>query len=112
MLPIANAYGIEPYHFAIIFLLNLEIAYLMPPLGINLFIASVRFGRSVTFLYRSIVAFIAVLFIALMIVCYVPIITTWLPDKIQEDELTTSGSVSEATPATGKSLAVLPPGLR
>jgi C4-dicarboxylate transporter, DctM subunit len=88
MLPIAKAYGLEPYHFAIIFLLNLEIAYLAPPLGINLFISSVRFGRSVTYLYRSVLAFIAVLFVALMIVCYVPILTTWLPNKINEDEIT------------------------
>jgi TRAP-type C4-dicarboxylate transport system permease large subunit len=89
MLPIAKAYGLDPYHFAIIFLLNLEIAYLAPPLGINLFISSVRFGRSVTYLYRSVLAFIAVLFVALMIVCYVPVITTWLPDKINDEDITT-----------------------
>lgn len=87
MLPIARAYGLEPYHFAIIFLLNLKIAYLAPPLGINLFISSVRFGKSVTQLYRSIIPFIVVLFIALMIVCYVPVITTWLPNKLKEEDI-------------------------
>lgn len=87
VLPLARAYGLDPYHFAIIFLLNLEIAYLMPPLGINLFISSIRFGRPVTSLYSSVWSFIAVLFATLMVVSYVPILTTWLPSKVQSDEL-------------------------
>ena len=66
MLPMARAYGFDPYHFAIIFLLNLEIAYLMPPLGINLFISSIRFGRSVTYLYRSVMVFIGILVLGLV----------------------------------------------
>jgi tripartite ATP-independent transporter DctM subunit len=88
VLPLARAYGIDPYHFAIIFLLNLEIAYLMPPLGINLFISSIRFGRPVTQLYRSVLPFIGVLFVTLMVVSYVPGITTWLPNKVKSDEIT------------------------
>jgi len=88
VLPLARAYGLDPYHFAIIFLLNLEIAYLMPPLGINLFISSIRFGRPVTSLYGSVMSFIAVLFATLMLVSYVPIISTWLPSKVQSDEPT------------------------
>jgi C4-dicarboxylate transporter, DctM subunit len=87
VLPLARAYGIDPYHFAIIFLLNLEIAYLMPPLGINLFISSIRFGRPVTQLYRAVLPFIGVLFVTLMFVSYIPIITTWLPDKVKSHEI-------------------------
>ncbi|HET8935393.1 MAG TPA: TRAP transporter large permease subunit [Polyangiales bacterium] len=87
VIPLARAYGLDPYHFAIIFLLNLEIAYLMPPLGINLFISSIRFGRPVTSLYGSVWTFIAVLFATLMVVSYVPILTTWLPSKVQSDEM-------------------------
>jgi TRAP-type C4-dicarboxylate transport system permease large subunit len=87
VLPLARAYGLDPYHFAIIFLLNLEIAYLMPPLGINLFISSIRFGRPVTSLYGSVLSFIGVLFATLMVVSYVPILTTWLPSKVQSDEM-------------------------
>jgi C4-dicarboxylate transporter, DctM subunit len=82
VVPLAQAYGLDPYHFAIIFLLNLEIAYLAPPLGINLFIASLRFGRPVTYLYRSVLVFIAVLFATLMLICYVPAIVTWLPEQL------------------------------
>jgi tripartite ATP-independent transporter DctM subunit len=84
VLPLSAAYGFDPYHFAIMFLLNLEIAYLAPPLGINLFISSLRFGRPVTQLYRSVLSFIAVLFATLMVVSYVPSITTWLPGLIVE----------------------------
>jgi C4-dicarboxylate transporter DctM subunit len=89
VVPLAQAYGLDPYHFAIIFLVNLEIAYLMPPLGINLFIASLRFGRPVTYLYRSVLVFIGVLFATLMLICYVPAIVTWLPDQLNvgDDEL-------------------------
>lgn len=86
VLPLAKAFGLDPYHFAIIFLLNLEIAYLMPPLGINLFISSLRFGKPVTYLYGSVMVFIAVLFVTLMIVCYVPSIVTWLPNALIKDE--------------------------
>ena len=92
VLPLARAYGLDPYHFAIIFLLNLEIAYLMPPLGINLFISSIRFGRPVTQLYRSVWTFIGVLFATLMVVSYVPVITTWLPSKVKGDEIAAGGS--------------------
>jgi len=87
VLPLARAYNLDPYHFAIIFLLNLEIAYLMPPLGINLFISSLRFGRPVTSLYSSVWSFIGVLFATLMVVSYVPIITTWLPSKVSSDDV-------------------------
>lgn len=89
VLPLARAYGLDPYHFAIIFLLNLEIAYLMPPLGINLFISSIRFGRPVTSLYTSVLSFIGVLFATLMVVSYVPILTTWLPSKVSSDDAVT-----------------------
>jgi C4-dicarboxylate transporter, DctM subunit len=82
VLPLVRAYGLDPYHFAVIFVLNLEIAYLLPPLGINLFISSIRFGRPVTTLYRSVLSFIVVLFVTLMVVSYVPSITTWLPSKV------------------------------
>jgi tripartite ATP-independent transporter DctM subunit len=110
MLPIAHAYGLDPFHFAIIFLLNLEIAYLAPPLGINLFISSIRFGKPITYLYRSVLTFIAVLFVTLMVVCYVPILTTWLPDKIKDDNITTTSndSVPTLTIPDRSSVAELP----
>jgi tripartite ATP-independent transporter DctM subunit len=70
--PIAQAYGIDPIHLGIIFLTNLEIGASIPPLGINLFIASMRFERPVLALYRACLPFIALLLLALGIITYVP----------------------------------------
>lgn len=83
ILPMAYAYGVDPYHLAIIFILNLEIGYLTPPVGLNLFISSIRFGRSLGYVTRSVLPFIGILIITLGIVTYVPIITTWIPDKMK-----------------------------
>ena len=70
--PIAQAYGIDPIHLGIIFLANLEIGASIPPLGINLFIASIRFERPVLQLYVASLPFIAILLIALALITYVP----------------------------------------
>jgi C4-dicarboxylate transporter DctM subunit len=71
---IAIAFGINPYHLGIIFLINLEIGYLMPPMGLNLFIAGFRFGRPVPDLYRTVVPFILVFIVALLLTTYIPIV--------------------------------------
>ena len=70
--PIAQAYGINPVHLGIIFLANLEIGASIPPLGINLFIASMRFERPVLSLYIASLPFIAILLLALAIITYLP----------------------------------------
>jgi tripartite ATP-independent transporter DctM subunit len=70
--PIAQAYGIHPVHLGIIFLTNLEIGASIPPLGVNLFISSIRFERPVLKLYWASLPFIGVLLIALAIITYVP----------------------------------------
>ncbi len=70
--PIAAAYGIDPVHLGIIFLANLEIGASIPPLGINLFIASIRFERPVLRLYWASLPFIAILLIALTLITYIP----------------------------------------
>ena len=72
IIPIANDFGVDPIHLAIIFLANLEIGYLTPPVGINLFIASFRFKQPITKLYKSAVPFLILLIIALAIITYVP----------------------------------------
>jgi tripartite ATP-independent transporter DctM subunit len=70
--PISQAYGIDPIHLGIIFLANLEIGASLPPLGINLFIASIRFERPVLRLYAASLPFIAILLLALVIITYLP----------------------------------------
>jgi C4-dicarboxylate transporter DctM subunit len=70
--PIAQAYGIHPIHLGIIFLTNLEIGASIPPLGINLFIASMRFEKPVLRLYVASLPFIAILLLALALITYWP----------------------------------------
>ena len=70
--PIAEAYGIDPIHLGIVFLANLEIGASIPPLGINLFIASMRFEKPILRLYLASLPFIAILLLALAIITYVP----------------------------------------
>jgi len=77
--PVAMHFGIHPLHLGVIFLLNLEIGYLTPPVGINLFISSFRFERPVILLYRSVLPWILLLILCLLVVTYVPGLSTLLP---------------------------------
>jgi tripartite ATP-independent transporter DctM subunit len=70
--PIADAYGIDPIHLGIIFLANLEIGASIPPLGINLFIAGMRFEKSVFKLYAASLPYIAILLLGLALITYLP----------------------------------------
>jgi C4-dicarboxylate transporter DctM subunit len=72
ILPIAEGYGVDPIHLGIIFLTNLQIGYCTPPVGLNLFLASYRFERPVTELYRSTLPFLGLLLITLVIITYFP----------------------------------------
>ena len=87
IVPIALGFGVDPYHLGVVFLLNLEIGYLTPPVGLNLFIASFRFNKPITQLYRSVLPFIGLLGIALIIVTYVPALSTWLPNMLEANEV-------------------------
>lgn len=72
----------SPFQLGMIFILNLELAYCMPPLGLNLFISSFRFGRPVASLYRVVLPFAGILTLALILVSYIP----WISDvAIQGD---------------------------
>jgi TRAP-type C4-dicarboxylate transport system permease large subunit len=76
--PIAISYGIDPIHLGIIFLLNLEIGYLTPPVGMNLFISSFRFEKPIIQIYRAVLPFIGILIIALILVTYIPDLSLFL----------------------------------
>lgn len=80
ILPFAARFGLHPFHLAMMFLLNLEIAYCAPPLGLNLFISSFRFERPLVSLYRIVLPFTGILAIGLFLVMYVPKIATVLVD--------------------------------
>ena len=78
ILPIAEGYGISPIHLGIIFLTNLQIGYCTPPVGLNLFLASYRFERPVTELYRATIPFLGLLLVTLFIITYFP----WLSSAL------------------------------
>lgn len=76
--PLGAQYGINPVHLGIIFLANLELGYLTPPLGLNLFLASYRFGKPVVQIYRDVLPFQLVMLVSVLIITYVPWMTTAL----------------------------------
>lgn len=77
IVPIAVSYGVHPMHLGIIFLANMQIGYLTPPVGMDLFIASYRFNKSITEIYRATLPFILLLLLAVVIITYVPWLSTW-----------------------------------
>jgi tripartite ATP-independent transporter DctM subunit len=76
--PIAEAYGIDPVHLGIIFLANMELGYLMPPMGENLFLSSYRFKRSLPEVYRSTLPYTVILLIMVLLITYFPSLSLWL----------------------------------
>ena len=72
ILPLAVGYGIHPVHLGIIFLANMQIGYMTPPVGMNLFIASYRFKKPITELYSASLPFMVILLVALMLITYWP----------------------------------------
>lgn len=79
IVPIGAAFGVDPTHLGIIFLANLELGYLTPPVGMNLFISSYRFGKSIGDVYRASAPMLLVLLVGVLLITYVPPLTTFLP---------------------------------
>jgi tripartite ATP-independent transporter DctM subunit len=102
--PIAEQFGINPLHLGVIFLTNLEIGFSTPPVGINLFIASLRFQKPITTLYRAALPFLAISLASLLIITYVPDLSLRLirspadlhiiSIKPEEDEVGPGGEVT------------------
>jgi tripartite ATP-independent transporter DctM subunit len=78
IVPIGTAFGIDPIHLGIIFIANLELGYLTPPVGLNLFLASYRFDRPLLQVYRASVPFLIILGIGVLVITYVPWLTLGL----------------------------------
>ncbi|MBI3723096.1 TRAP transporter large permease subunit [bacterium] len=91
--PIARNYGVDSYHLGVIFLLNLEIAYSLPPVGFNLFLSALRFGKSVVSLYKAAMDFVIVMLVALLVVTYYPPLSLCLFD-VPGIEIDAQGTVS------------------
>jgi len=72
LLPIAVGYGVDPVHLGIVFLANMQLGYFTPPVGMNLFIASMRFRKDVAELVRASVPFFLILLLAVLVITYWP----------------------------------------
>jgi tripartite ATP-independent transporter DctM subunit len=77
LLPLATHFGIHPVHLGIVILANLEIGYLTPPVGINLYLASQRFKKPVFAVFRATLPFLVVLLAWLMLLTYWPGLSVW-----------------------------------
>jgi tripartite ATP-independent transporter DctM subunit len=74
VIPIGNAFGIDPVHLGIIFIANLELGYLTPPVGMNLFFSSYRFGEPLTRVYRYALPFLILLLATVLVITYAPLL--------------------------------------
>jgi C4-dicarboxylate transporter, DctM subunit len=72
VIPLGVAFGIHPVHLGIIILANLELGFLFPPVGLNLFLASSRFGKPMVALYRHVLPFLLILGLGVLLITYVP----------------------------------------
>lgn len=75
ILPISQTFGIGPVHLGIIFLANLELGYLTPPVGLNLFLSALRFEKPLVQIYRSVIPFLLILLVTVLVITYVPSVT-------------------------------------
>jgi C4-dicarboxylate transporter, DctM subunit len=75
IVPLGLAYGIDPVHLGIIFVANLELGYLTPPVGMNLFLASYRFERPLGEVMRSVLPLLAIFAVGVLLITYVPWLT-------------------------------------
>ncbi len=73
------AFGIDPVHLGIVFMANLQLGFLTPPVGMNLFMASYRFGKPMSDIIRSIVPMLVVQGVGVLLITYLPAMSTWLP---------------------------------
>ena len=77
--PLGAVYGIDPVHLGVIFLINMGASFLTPPVGINLFLASYRFGKPFTQICRYVLPFFLVQLAVVFLVTYIPVLSTFLP---------------------------------
>jgi tripartite ATP-independent transporter DctM subunit len=85
--PMAASYGIDPVHLGVIFLANMQLGYLMPPMGENLFLSAYRFDRSLPQVYRATIPYVVILAVTILLITYLPWMTLapleladWRPD--------------------------------
>jgi tripartite ATP-independent transporter DctM subunit len=76
--PLAAAYGISPVHLGVVFLANMQLGYLMPPMGEDLFLSSYRFDKPLATVYRCVLPYMGILLATVLLLTYVPALSLWL----------------------------------
>ncbi|MBI5498329.1 MAG: TRAP transporter large permease subunit [Deltaproteobacteria bacterium] len=99
--PMANAMGIDPVHMGIIFIVNLEIGYLTPPVGLNLFVSSTLFKRSLGFVTRAVLPTLAIMVFGLCIVVWVPQVSLLLVEAVRKPPTAPAAVITPAVPPAG-----------
>ena len=87
--PIAIQLGIDPIHLGIMMVVNMEIGMITPPIGLNLFVTSGITGMSMVRVIKAALPFVLVLLFFLVLVTYIPAISTWLPTLMMGKEVIT-----------------------
>jgi C4-dicarboxylate transporter, DctM subunit len=82
LLPVARDYGVDPVHFGIIFLAAMELGFLCPPAGMNLYFASAMFDKPMRYVAASVLPAVLAIFIGTVLIACVPSIATGLPGLI------------------------------
>ena len=80
MLPVAAVFGIDPVHLGIIFLANMELGYLTPPVGMNLYLSSFRFEKPLMTVFRAALPFFVINLVAVVVITFVPEISSGVAD--------------------------------
>jgi TRAP-type C4-dicarboxylate transport system permease large subunit len=78
IIPLGDLFGIHPVHLGIIFLANMELGYLTPPVGLNLYLASYTFNEPIGKIYKDVFPFLIIQLIAVLLITYVPLISIGL----------------------------------
>ena len=79
LVPVGIAFGLDPVHLGIIFLANMELGFLAPPIGLNLLLSSYRFNVPILQVMRAVFPILCVLLAGVLLITYFPPLTTWLP---------------------------------
>ena len=79
LLPVALVYGIDPVHFGVIFLANIEMGFLCPPAGMNIYFASAMFAKPIRYVAAAVLPAVAAMFLGALTISALPFLATWLP---------------------------------
>ena len=79
LVPIGLRLGIDPIHLGVIFLANMELGFLAPPVGLNLLLTSSRLKKPLGEVIRAVLPLLLVMFFGVLLITYVPLLSTWLP---------------------------------